>query len=41
MPKVHTWPYSSKPHPVGKNHKKTNMSSGEYRDGRSKYKEGK
>ena len=39
--KYHTWPYSGKRHPVGKEHKKTDMKSGEFRDGRGKYKEGK
>ena len=32
--------YKGKYHPVGKKHKKTDMKSSEFRDGRSKYKEG-
>ena len=37
--KTHIWPYSNKPHPVGQKHNKTDKNG--YKDGRSKYREGK
>ena len=38
--KYHTWPYSGKRHPVGEKHGKTDMKKGEFRKGKSKYREG-